>query len=1553
MSNKIKVYLTQDGLLRAVEIPTRLTKDSYKNVKLECSVPVMEDVPDEAYVKFYASGISASGQSTWSSQAYPMVYQKTERYDKTTYRKFAATFPQEFCTAGGEVFVNFAYVGIGANEEEVVYLQTTTTLNLYVIGEGYNNSPVVLPQQDLIVARTNLLSQIAKLKINVNNTLPLETQYTLNGYKTPGNEFYPVTFNVPVENGVNESKTGSVAALAVVPDEEQPAVIGCQTEFFFHDDGICKRVNKYNISQAALDNYVLLENGTWEVVNKRYLDSVNDAIDADLSSLHTQANANSQDIQNLYDIVNTGVNLVGQYPYQASMPTNAELNAYVQETADRAPQRGDRVTFVQAVEGVDKTYNIDYSAATQTWIATLLPGLGTANNGEYGSVIGTDNTAKQTALANGLVKMLVDITGGEIKDIKVFNQNVSQIVSLIENAVLYDAAGKIKATEIYSADGNLVKQTNGQVLLGNNTKIVVINGSQPKIQYQWVENGVTKQDTIVLDGDIGDLNDSAFGNKTLVEYVIDTYNATVTNAGNISTNASRIEEVNTNAVNRDDALDTAKLDKTTANDEFISSIAYSLNGDSTVATITFKNLLTKQTRTLQAQIVGAASEQNPGLMTAEMVQALIDAIADIRAMQNSGRQLKSFDTYADAELFDWSTFTGTVGVNDYFIVVEDENHAYANTKYTCTSVGRTITTEGNFEYSCTISTVRIQVADSSSLGGILSTNTPGYIYVEATGNAKLVGYDNLTTAITNLQTDLASEVSRAQGAESTLQSNITAEAARAAAAEQAESARAQAAEQSLNQSKLSQTQSDPLYEHNALTRDTLLMSGENLNNIYYVENVHDSFNLGTYKANTTTLADSITNKPIATSGVEGFILKVERSRHDINSYDSFIQTYKDSSGEWQRQGNYFYVADGNNSAGSILWEAWKNVATVDQIPTQLNQLAEDNTHRTVTDTEKTFWDNKIDKTDPTGTGSLSLNRRVSTTIGDYSAAVGYNNEACGDCSFSEGNQTYSAGSNSHAEGLGDGSIYINLTGAAEATTFTYSNAAPKVGMCIKTDVPGIYAKIISVESGTVTTDKKISDSAISAKSYQIVRGISYGQSSHCEGDKTTASGDGSHAEGLDNYASGQYSHAEGYQTTASESFAHSEGSHTIASGSGSHAEGLSTKASGYRSHAEGLNTIAQRASQHVFGEYNIADTKIDTGYVEKNMVSRKGSYVEIVGNGTADSSRSNARTLDWHGNEVLQGTSQAAGFKTPSGTASEFLKANGSVDTNQYLTASDISNPNLLINGDFQVNQRGLTTYTDTNKYTVDRWVQRENGIVTVLNRGVRLESVGATHICLNQSLEDYAPLFGKTLTLSMKVTAISGSNFQLRATAANASYLNSLNITTPAYITSIGTYSITFDFDASSMNNYSRFNVGVYAFAGGAGEYIEIEYIKLEVGSVATPFSPKPYVQEFNDCLRYFQRYRGNIPAIAASSKTELYPEISCPTKLRVVPTVTIVTDYVIRGNGTLISGNPTIAISTSNADLASNGMELQVGGLGQVFTQYQCYSLHNGKLNFDAEIY
>lgn len=142
-----------------------------------------------------------------------------------------------------------------------------------------------------------------------------------------------------------------------------------------------------------------------------------------------------------------------------------------------------------------------------------------------------------------------------------------------------------------------------------------------------------------------------------------------------------------------------------------------------------------------------------------------------------------------------------------------------------------------------------------------------------------------------------------------------------------------------------------------------------------------------------------------------------------------------------------------------------------------------------------------------------------------------------------------------------------------------------------------------------------------------------GDYSHAEGGSAVAYGESSHAEGSGTEASNIASHAEGNDTSASGRYGHAEGESTQAYGESSHAEGESTQAFGDYSHAEGFFTIAsasKNGGQHAGGRYNVA-IAYDSDSEEQT------DYLEIIGNGTSDTARSNARTLDGDGTAWFAG----------------------------------------------------------------------------------------------------------------------------------------------------------------------------------------------------------------------------------------------------------------------------------------------------------------------------
>ena len=284
---------------------------------------------------------------------------------------------------------------------------------------------------------------------------------------------------------------------------------------------------------------------------------------------------------------------------------------------------------------------------------------------------------------------------------------------------------------------------------------------------------------------------------------------------------------------------------------------------------------------------------------------------------------------------------------------------------------------------------------------------------------------------------------------------------------------------------------------------------------------------------------------------------------------------------------------------------------------------------------------------------------------------------------------------------------------------------------------------------------------IASGSYSHAEGngtVASGSTSHAEGNNTTAFNNYSHAEGNYTIANGSTSHAEGNSTTASGNYSHAEGSNTTASGSYSHAEGYKTTASGVYSHTEGRETISQTRSQHVFGEYNVLDTVGST--------TTKGNYIEIVGNGTSTSKRSNARTLDWNGNEVLAGKLTVGTAPTNDmdvATKQYVDNATSSITTNlSGLTDTTISSPT---NGQF-LQYNSTSSKWENKTYTAPvTSVNGQTGAVSITvpsasSTTPSADGTGTVGTSTTYARADHVhPKITQTISISSNVITLTGSD--------------------------------------------------------------------------------------------------------------------------------------------------------------------------------------------------
>ena len=287
--------------------------------------------------------------------------------------------------------------------------------------------------------------------------------------------------------------------------------------------------------------------------------------------------------------------------------------------------------------------------------------------------------------------------------------------------------------------------------------------------------------------------------------------------------------------------------------------------------------------------------------------------------------------------------------------------------------------------------------------------------------------------------------------------------------------------------------------------------------------------------------------------------------------------------------------------------------------------------------------NMMSKTNPTGTGSFSLNRKANTTIGINSFAEGFNTTASGNFSHAEGSNTTASSNYSHAEG--SGTTASGMASHAEGNWTTASGESSHAEGS-DTTASGNYshAEGSNFDSSGFDQfpDRKVT---ISDVEYTIKGSTAYGINSHAEGTQSFAYEYSSHAEGVNTSAIGQGSHAEGSNieknryneivfedprrvevydrdtdnfinitVTGSQAFglnSHAEGCSTLAYGKNSHTEGYHTVAAANESHAEGCGCEANKSFAHAEGQ----DTKANAegAHAEGFTTTANGTYSHAEG----------------------------------------------------------------------------------------------------------------------------------------------------------------------------------------------------------------------------------------------------------------------------------------------------------------------------------------------------
>ena len=412
-----------------------------------------------------------------------------------------------------------------------------------------------------------------------------------------------------------------------------------------------------------------------------------------------------------------------------------------------------------------------------------------------------------------------------------------------------------------------------------------------------------------------------------------------------------------------------------------------------------------------------------------------------------------------------------------------------------------------------------------------------------------------------------------------------------------------------------------------------------------------------------------------------------------------------------------------------------------------------------------------------------------------------------------------------------------------------------------------------------------------------------------------------------NKANGNYSHAEGLYTKADGSASHSEGAYTDATGDYSHTEGYSTTASKFFAHAGGDSSSALKRGAFVHGNNVIADKNdYETAFGTFNKSNADTLF--SVGNGISTEDRSNAF-------EITKTTGKL--FDKEIATKEDIpttLPANGgNADTLDGKHANEIANnPNMLINPDFRVNQRGGNIYSYSvasgsikGGFSVDHW------ITTVVGSG-NSGSYNAETRVLSGSVLDKDGYYANLYQLIENPVRFAGKIMTVSAGMSELDQPALIQIWRTEGTTTTGVAATPYNLEADKVLTFTMpsdlteaSKIRVVLQTRGS---VKLDWAKLELGSAATPFVPPDPATELAKCQRYFIRLKNAFGWIGSgfTNKTLARCVIPLPTTMRISPTVTL--------NGKIYANTPTgLGVAAAECTTARSDIAYMQNAIGASF--------------------
>jgi hypothetical protein len=335
-------------------------------------------------------------------------------------------------------------------------------------------------------------------------------------------------------------------------------------------------------------------------------------------------------------------------------------------------------------------------------------------------------------------------------------------------------------------------------------------------------------------------------------------------------------------------------------------------------------------------------------------------------------------------------------------------------------------------------------------------------------------------------------------------------------------------------------------------------------------------------------------------------------------------------------------------------------------------------------------------------------------------------------------------------------------------------------------------------------------------------------------------------------------------------------------------------------------------------------------------------------------------------------------------SASDVNDTNGTINLLTNSTLSRAAGKNGVINGAFDIWQRGTTSATTAFAYTADRWLKNSathygasrqvTGDTTNLPTVQYCARVQRTASSAVTTLIEFTTPFETTNSIPYAGQTITYSFYARRG----ANYSSASNILSSSVYTGTGTDQTVFGYtgltqavtgNATLTTTWQRFSytgtlsaatneLSVY-FAytptgtAGAADFFEVTGVQVELGSVATTFSRTggTIQGELANCQRYYFQYvSGTSKAIAIGNyftATQFDLIMNLPVTMRTSPTIaqTTGTDYYVinQGGGADYINSFTLDLASTTGFRLYNGSEAAgtLGRAGTCFTNNAAASL------------